>query len=130
MAKGGFETRPYERTMQRSTAKHDTDTDAAWAARLRHWRRKLRRLRLEAEPLETQLARYRRVTWALTAIPVIIALMFVALFSAFRRPDVGIVLALILLAPVVAVAWIDDGLLRRRARNYTRELAEHHRRTD
>ncbi len=115
--------------MQRSGANLDAVTDAAWSARLQYWRRKLRRLRLEAEPLETQLARYRRVTWALTAIPLALALMFVALFSAFRRPDVGIVLALILLAPVVVVAWIDDGLLRRRASLYTRELAEQHRRT-
>jgi integral membrane sensor domain MASE1 len=115
--------------MEPSATKTDPDLDAAWSARLPYWRRKLRRLRLEAEPLETQLARYRRVTWALTAIPLAIALMFVALFSAFRRPDVGIVLALILLAPVVAVAWIDDQLLRRRAAQYARELAEHHRRT-
>jgi integral membrane sensor domain MASE1 len=115
--------------MQPSVTSDDAAAEAAWSARLQYWRRKLRRLRLEAEPLETQLARYRRVTWALTALPLAIALMFVALFSAFRRPDVGIVLAMILLAPVVAVAWIDDGLLRRRAREYARELAEHHRRT-
>ena len=106
---------PHESAMQSPGTNDDSATDAAWSARLQYWRRKLRRLRLEAEPLETQLARYRRVTWALTAIPLAIALMFVALFSAFRRPDVGIVLALILLAPVVVVAWIDDGLLRRRA---------------
>ncbi len=116
--------------MQPPVTNHEAVTDATWSARLQYWRRRLRRLRLEAEPLETQLARYRRVTWALTAIPLMIAVMFVALFSAFRRPDVGIGLALILLAPVVAVAWIDDRLLRRRARDYTRELAEHHRRTD
>jgi len=115
--------------MEPTATKTDPLTDPAWSARLRYWRRKLRRLRLEAEPLEVQLARYRRVTWALTAIPLALAVMFVALFTAFRRPDVGVVLALILLVPVVVVAWIDDGLLRRRAALYTRELAEHHRRT-
>ena len=114
--------------MQSSGTNHDTVTDPAWSARLQYWRRKLRRLRLEAEPLEVQLARYRRVTWALTAIPLAIALMFVALFSAFRRPDVGILLALILFAPVVVVAWINDGLLHRRAASYIRELAEARRR--
>jgi integral membrane sensor domain MASE1 len=115
--------------MQPSAANVDAVADPEWSARLQYWRRKLRRLRLEAEPLEVQLARYRRVTWALTAIPLAIALMFVALFSAFRRPDVGIVLALILFAPVIAVAWVDDGVLRRRAALYGRELAEHRRRT-
>jgi len=115
--------------MQAQGTKEDSVTDAEWSARLKYWRRKLRRLRLDAEPLGTQLAKYRRVTWALTAIPLVIALMFVTLFSAFGRPDVGIVLALILLAPVVAVAWIDDRLLRRRAAQYSRELAEYHRRT-
>jgi hypothetical protein len=102
--------------------------DEAWQARQRYWRHKLGRLRLGAEPLEDQLARYRRVTWMLTAVPLGIGLMFVALFTAFGRPDVGLVLASILLMPIVLIAWLDDGLLRSRARRYARERAEHERR--
>jgi hypothetical protein len=102
--------------------------DEAWQARQRYWRRKLRRLRLEAEPLEVQLARYRRVTWMLTAVPMTIGLMFIGLFAAFQRPDVGLVLASILLLPIVMIAWLDHGLLRSRARRYIRERAEYERR--
>src|SRR2546430_616305 len=102
--------------------------DAAWVDRERYWRRKLGRIRLGAEPVDEQLAKYRRVTWMLTAVPLGLALVFVALFSAFRRPDVGAVVALVLFAPVVVVAWIDFGLLSRRVMRYSRELEQHRRR--
>ena len=102
--------------------------DDAWAGRERYWRRKLGRIRLGVEPVEVQLAKYRRVTWMLTAVPLGLATMFVALFAAFRRPDVGIVTALVLLLPIVALAWIDFMLLSRRVAGYTRELEEHRRR--
>lgn len=104
------------------------DESEAWQARRRHWRQKLGRLRLGAEPLEEQLARYRRVTWMLTAVPLTIALMILGLFSAFRRPDVGLVVASILFLPVVILAWIDFGLLRSRVARYTREREEYERR--
>jgi membrane protein YdbS with pleckstrin-like domain len=103
-------------------------TDEAWQARQRYWRRKLGRLRLGVEPIEDQLARYRRVTWMLTAVPLIIGLMFLGLFAAFQRPDVGLVLAAVLLLPIVAIAWIEHGLLLLRAARYTRERAEYERR--
>jgi hypothetical protein len=96
--------------------------DPQWDARQRHWARKLGRLRLGAEPIEEQVARYRRVTLLLTAIPAALALMFVGLFTAFRRPDVGALLSLVLLLPVVAIAWLDFALLRSRAAGYLREL--------
>jgi hypothetical protein len=99
--------------------------DDAWAARERYWRRKLGRLRLGAEPVEVQLERYRRVTLVLTAIPAVLALMFLALFTAFRRPDIGAVLALVLFGPLVAIAWIDHALLVSRARAYLRERLDH-----
>src|SRR5512135_1798677 len=105
------------------------DLEIDWTARERYWRRKLGRLRLGAEPLEEQLARYRRVTWILTDVCAILALMFVGLFAAFRRPDVGGILALVLLSPIVALAWLDYGLLARRVARYTRESREHQRRT-
>lgn len=102
--------------------------DAAWQARQRYWRRKLGRLRLGAEPMEEQLARYRRVTWMLTAVPLVIGSIFLSLFTAFRRPDVGLILASVLLLPIVVIAWLDDALLRLRAAHYARERAEYERR--
>lgn len=101
--------------------------DPDWEDRLRHWGRKLGRLRLGAEPIEEQVARYLRVTVALTVIPLLIGLMFVALFAAFRRPDVGAILALILLAPIIVIAWFDHALLRLRASAYLRDLDAHER---
>jgi hypothetical protein len=114
--------------MQAQSPGPHTPDDDDRAARRRYWRRKLGRLRLGAEPIEEQLARYRRVTWMLTAIPIGIGLMFVGLFAAFDRPDVGALLSAVLLAPVVLVAWADDALLRARARRYLRECADPERR--
>lgn len=99
--------------------------DPEWTARLAYWRRRLGRIRLGVEPVEEQLARYRRVTWMLTAVLSGLALAFLLLFTVFQRPDVGAVLALILLGPPVALAWLDDALLRRRAAAYLRELQAH-----
>jgi hypothetical protein len=103
----------------------ETDRDADWAVRQVYWRRKLGRLRLGAEPIGEQLERYRRVTLMLTAVSAFLALFFVSLFTAFRRPDIGVVLAGVLFLPVVAVAWLDFALLRRRALGYLRELREY-----
>src|SRR3954447_5824954 len=114
--------------METSGPRDESVADEAWEARRRYWRHKLGRLRLGVEPLEEQLARYRRVTWMLTAVPLALALMFVALFAAFRRPDIGVIVALILFCPVVVLAWIDDAVLRRRAARYTHELQEYQKR--
>jgi hypothetical protein len=102
-----------------------TDGDPEWDARLAYWRRRLGRVRLGAEPVEEQLARYRRATWLVTAIPLSLAVFFVTLFAAFRRPDVGAWVSAVLFAPVVALAWLEDALLRRRAFAYLRELRQH-----
>jgi hypothetical protein len=105
------------------------DVSGDWAARERYWRRKLGRLRLGAEPLAEQLMRYRRATWVLTDICAVLALIFFGLFAAFRRPDVGAILAVVLLGPIVALAWLDHILMARRAARFTRELQEHQNRT-
>jgi len=105
----------------------EPDLEASWREREAWWRRKLGRLRLGVEPLEEQLARYRRVTWALTVVPAILAIMFVALFTAFGRPDIGLVLVAILLVPIVLVAWLDQAILAHRARRYLAELEEYRR---
>ncbi len=94
-----------------------------WRERERDWARKLGRLRLDVEPLEEQLARYRRVTWALTLVSGTIALMFLTLFSAFRRPDIGLAVAGILFVPSSLVSWLDYRRLERRAAAYQVERA-------
>lgn len=91
--------------------------------RQRYWARKLGRLRLGVEPLDEQLAKYRRVTWALTLIPSAMAMLFVALFTAFGRPDIGLIVVAIVLGPVVAIAWLDYALLARNVRRYQAERA-------
>ncbi|MDR3636118.1 MAG: hypothetical protein P4L84_20115 [Isosphaeraceae bacterium] len=104
---------------------HDREPDRTWPARQHDWQRKLRRLRLSAEPVEEQLARYKRVTWMLTAVPLGLSLMFLALFSAFRRPDIGAILAGVLFLPVIAIAWLDYVLLAAKVNRYRRERAQY-----
>ena len=89
--------------------------------RQREWQAKLGRLRLGAEPLEVQLERYRRVTWMLTAVPAGLAFFFFLLFSAFRRPGIGAVVALSFSVPIIVIAWVDFLRLRNRACAYWRE---------
>ena len=103
----------------------DPEFDADWADRERFWRRKLGRVRLGAEPLDEQLARYRRVTWGLTAVSTTIGAMFLALFAAFHAPAVGAIVAGILLLPVIVGAWLEDWSLRRRVAAYLRERREY-----
>jgi hypothetical protein len=105
----------------------DPDVEARWRQREAWWRRKLGRLRLGVEPLEEQVARYRRVTWALTVVPAILGTMFIALFTAFGRADIGIILSAILLFPIVLVAWLEQALLASRAHRYLAELEEYRR---
>jgi hypothetical protein len=67
------------------------DLESRWRLRENQWRRKLGRLKLGVEPIEEQLARYRRVTWALTAVPCLLGLIFLTLFTVFGRPDIGLI---------------------------------------
>ncbi len=99
------------------------EIDDSWDVRLAYWRTKLGRLRLDAEPLEDQLARYRRVTWALTIVPGLIGAMFLAIFTSFGRPDVGVVLVSALIAPIIVGAWVDYVVLTGRASQFEREQA-------
>ncbi len=110
--------------METDTPQHDLEFAPDWTARRHYWQRKLGRLRLGAEPIVEQLARYRRVTWMLTAVPFGLALMFVGLFVVFKRPDVGLILVGILLFPIVVLAWLDYAMLVTRAARYSRELRE------
>lgn len=108
-----------------STPSSLQDMEAHWRLRERYWRRKLGRLRLGVEPIEDQLARYRRVTWALTAVPSILGLFFVTLFTVFGRPDIGLILIAVGLLPIVLGAWLDYAIMAARARRYRREADEY-----
>ncbi len=104
--------------------------DGDWRVRQRYWARKLGRIRLGAEPVEEQLAKYRRVTLMLTAVPFGVALMFFALFSAFGRPDVGLILSAVLLLPIVTIAWLDFSLLYHRVHAYMHEARNQEQRSN
>lgn len=90
----------------------------------------LGRLRLGVEPLEAQLARVRRVTWALTGLIAALSLFFLGLFTAFGRPDVGSGFVAVVLGPIVGFAWYDDATLHRNARRYLRALRSQDSETD
>jgi hypothetical protein len=108
-----------------STPDTTADLDVRWRARQDVWRRKLGRLRLGVEPIEEQLARYRRVTWGLTAVPGVLAIMFFTLFAVFRYPLVGLVLDAVLLLPIVLGAWADYALMASRACRYRDEADQY-----
>ncbi len=99
------------------------ELDARWRVRERDWACKLGRLRLGVEPVEEQLTRYRRTTWVLVIIPAVIALMFLALFTVFGRPDIGLVVILILFLPMILLAWMDYTRLKWRAAAYLADRA-------
>src|SRR4029079_8830042 len=103
-----------------------TRLDEAWHRREAEWAYKLGRLHLNAEPLEEQVLRYLRVTWALTGVIGVIASMFFCLFAVFGRPDVGLVVVAILLIPMIAVSWVSHLRLRRRAAAYLEERRAYH----
>jgi hypothetical protein len=111
-----------DQPVETTISKQIEDLDTQWRLREGRWRYQLGRLRLGVEPLGEQLVRYRRVTWALTVVPSLLALMFLTLFGVFGRPDIGLIFVAIVLAPIVLGAWIDYTLLAKRARRY---LAEH-----
>jgi hypothetical protein len=97
------------------------DAVPSWTERRAYWRRRLGRLMLDAEPLDEQLARYRRVTWGLTVVPLFIGLIIFGLLTAFGAPAVGAVVSAILFLPIVAVAWLDYWRLARRVARYEEE---------
>lgn len=100
------------------------DLEATWPEREKHWRRKLGRLRLGAEPIPDQVEKYRRVTLLLTAVSSGIGAMFVALFSAFRHPLMGLGVAAVLLGPVILFSWVGFWSMKGRAARYLREKEE------
>ena len=96
-----------------------------WREREREWSQWLGRLRLGAEPIEDQLAKYRRVTWGLMIVPAIISVMFLTLFSVFGRPDIGFLVILILFVPMIVFAWLGYKRLERKGKAYLAERARY-----
>jgi hypothetical protein len=111
--------------METQAAIQERDLESRWHSRQNQWRRKLGRLRLGVEPIDEQLARYRRVTWALTAVPSLLGLIFLSLFTVFGRPDIGLFFDAIVLLPIVIGAWLDYALLASRARRYLAEFSQY-----
>jgi len=86
-----------------------------------YWRKKLRRLRFGVEPFAVQLEKYRLVTLALSAVSAVVAALFLMIFAAFRRPDIGLIVDGLLIAPIVAIAWGDYRVLAGRVAAYEAE---------
>jgi hypothetical protein len=99
------------------------DLDRRWRDRQAHWARRLGRLKLGAEPIEEQLARYRRVTWGLLIVPGVMALIFLSLFTVFGRPDIGLIVFLLFFAPIALFSWLGYWSLARNAAAYAAEEA-------
>jgi hypothetical protein len=109
--------------MNADASKDLTELETRWSVRERKWALWLGRLRLGVEPLEEQLTRLRRTTWALAIVPGIIALIVLTLFTVFGRPDIGLVVILILFAPMILFPWVGYARLKRRAALYLAERA-------
>jgi hypothetical protein len=71
-----------------------------------------------------QVARNFRAMVALTGISVVVAMMFLAIFAAFGRADIGAILSGVLLGPVVVLAWLDFAILRFRAARHSPEKSD------
>ena len=104
--------------MNVGSSKDLSELEASWSVRERQWARRLGRLRLGAEPLEEQLTRLRRTTWALALVASLIALFVLTLFTVFGRPDIGLVVILILFGPMILFPWLGYTRLKRRAAEY------------
>ena len=86
-----------------------------------YWRHRLRRIQLDAKPIAAQVERQRRTTIALTLVLAGVGSIFLAIFAAFDRPDIGAVVVGVLIVPMVALAWIDFARLQAGAKGYLRE---------
>jgi hypothetical protein len=50
-----------------------------------------------------------------------IGVFIVAIFTAFRRPDLGLILAAMIVAPSVTLAWLDFARLKHAVAAYEEE---------
>ena len=56
-------------------------------------------------------------------VPAIIAMMFLSLFAAFGRADIGLVVVGVFFVPLILFAWLGYRTLERRAAGYLAERA-------
>jgi hypothetical protein len=92
--------------------------------RRREWSSKLGRFLMNPESLEVQLAASKRVVAAMTGVVAVIASIIVAIFTAFGRVDIGLVVVGFILLPIVASAWMGQLRRSRNVAAYLRELGQ------
>jgi fumarate reductase subunit D len=91
------------------------------ASREAYWERKLRPIRLGAEPVEFQLAQQFRGRVMVMALVLLIGLIILAIFTGFGRVDIGLQLFGVEFVPATVLSWLDHSSLRNRALAYLRE---------
>jgi Flp pilus assembly protein TadB len=106
---------------QRKACMTPDEVNKEMRTRRDEWQARLGRLRLGAEPIQEQVARQRRVTWALTLVMTMLGLLFFSLFTGFGRADIGAVLVGVLVGPILVIAWRDYHRMANRARTYLEE---------
>ena len=94
-----------------------------WPERERLWFRELGRIRSDQGPVSEQLQKLRLVTWVITAVTGWIAFMIVVLFTAFKSPGTGLIVAGVIFGPIIVSAWIGFRRLEGRTRGYLAERA-------
>jgi hypothetical protein len=101
-----------------------TDASANWPDRQREWRKALGRIKIGVEPIPEQVERLRLVSLVMTVVSGGIGAIFIALFTAFRHPWIGLTVAGVIVGPVIASSWIGFARLKARADRYLREKEE------
>lgn len=71
------------------------------------WRVRLARLSPYTIDIEEQLEQLRRLTIVLTIVPGFMASIILVLFTIFGRPDIGLLVILIIFGPIIGIAWRD-----------------------
>ncbi len=92
------------------------------SARQFYWQSQLRPIRLGAEPVADQIRRRMLVNAAGSVCVALIGLIFLGIFAAFGRSDLGLIIAGTLFAVGIVGNWIVYFRLRRRMRAYLVEL--------
>jgi hypothetical protein len=95
--------------------------ESTWQLQEREWAKRLGRLRLGVEPIEEQLNLHRKTTLMLMLVQAGIAAIFLALFTAFGRPGIGLWIVGVLFTPMILGAWLGYRRMERAGRAYLAE---------
>ena len=82
------------------------------------WRVRLARLSPYTIDIEEQLVQLRKLTIVLTIVPGFMATLILVLFTIFGRPDIGLVVILIIFGPIIGIAWRDYLRIKEEARAF------------